>query len=222
MEHPVIVWIIEDNAKYRETLNQALDYTAGLHCAEAFSHCEAALDRLQDTSANGAPDVILLDNKLPGLSGLEGIGQLKALSPQTHIVMLTIVDDADTIFEAFCSGASGYLLKNAHFDEIMEAVKAASQGGTLMPSDVADRVVNLFKGLDHKTEYGLTNQEKEVLAEMAEGYSHEEIGARLFVAPAAIYTHIKHIYQKLHVHSSVEAVAQALRARLTASPSSRE
>lgn len=211
MQPPITVWIIEDDSNYRQTLNQALDFTDGLDCTETFSSCEAAMNWLQIAPADQAPDVILLDINLPGVSGIEGISQLKAKSPQTHIIMLTIIDDQNTIFDALRSGASGYLLKNSELDDIIGAIEAAAKGGTFMPPEVANKVLALFRGLGPKTDYGLTKREKEVLGYMTQGLMQKQIAETLFVAPNTVNTHVQHIYQKLHVHSNVEAVAKALR-----------
>ncbi len=213
-EDSIAVWIVEDETKYRETICTVLEHTEGLQCAEAFPDCEAALDWLKIAPVEQVPDIILLDINLPGLSGIEGIGRMKALVPQTHIVMLTILDAADTIYDAFRAGASGYLLKNTPLRGIVAAVREASQGGMLMPPDVAGKVLDFFTKPGPKVDYGLTRREKEVLQEMAEGYTQKEIAARLFVAANTINTHIQHIYEKLHVHSNVEAVAKAFRERL--------
>ena len=213
-EKNISAWIVEDETKYRETICTVLEHTAGLRCAEAFPDCEAALDWLKIAPADQAPDVILLDINLPGLSGIEGIGRMKALVPQTHIIMLTILDAAETIYDAFRAGASGYLLKNTPLDGITAAVREAAQGGMLMPADVADKVQHFFKQMGPKIDYSLSKRGKEVLREMAEGYTQKEIATRLFVAPNTINTHVQHIYEKLHVHSNVGAVAKALRERL--------
>ena len=210
----ITVWIIEDDTHYRESLHSVLDQTAGLQCTWAFMDCESALAHAKVAKTNDIPNVILLDINLPGLSGIEGIGQLKAYLPQASIVMLTILDTADTIYDALRAGASGYLLKNASLCQIIDAIRAANQGGTLMPAQVASKVLGFFTMAGAKIDYGLTEREKEVLREMGAGYSQKEIAARLFVSPYTVNTHIQHIYEKLHVHSGIEAVAKAIRERL--------
>ena len=208
------VWIIEDDERYQQALRFVLENTSSLQCPQTFFSCEGALAYLNIAEGEKLPDVILLDINLPGLSGIEGIGLLKARLPDTTIVMLTILDDAEIIYEALCAGASGYLLKNAPLDQIIAAVRAAAQGGTLMPADVAEKVLSFFTQTGAKQDYGLTEREKEVLGEMGEGYSQKEIAAHLFVSPHTVNTHIQHIYEKLHVHSGIEAVSKAIRERL--------
>ena len=201
------IWLVEDDESYRQTLSLVIGKTEGFTVELEFADCESAID----AARNGhAPDVALLDINLPGLSGVEGLSQLKQLAPQARIVMLTIIDDAATIFEAFQSGASGYLLKNSPVDKIIAAVREAASGGMLMPAPVAERVLAHFHRPDRE-DYGLTSREQEVLEEMGRGYSQKEIADRLFVSPHTVNTHIQHIYDKLHVRSGLEAVAKAFR-----------
>ncbi|HYG68989.1 MAG TPA: response regulator transcription factor [Anaeromyxobacteraceae bacterium] len=146
------------------------------------------------------------------MSETEGLAALKARLPGTRIVMLTIRDEADVISAALGAGASGYLTKDAAVDEIAAAVEAARGGGMLMPGPVARKVLGFFEGLRPASDYGLT--ERDVLREMVEGYAQKEIAERLFVSPSTVDSHVQHIYEKLHVHSSSAAVAKAVRERL--------
>ncbi|MEM1128494.1 MAG: response regulator transcription factor [Bacteroidota bacterium] len=212
----VNVWVIEDDPAYRRTLAYLLNSTPELTCGRDFGDCPSALRALQadqDPDARWSPpDVILLDINLPEMSGLEGVRHLKTLVPSTHIVMLTIRDDAKTIYEAFRSGASGYLLKGARVDELIAAILQASQGGTLMPPRVAREVLHFFqRDAVPKTDYKLTEREIEVLKEMAEGYTKVQMAKRLFVSRHTVDSHLRHIYKKLHVRSGIEAVAKAIR-----------
>lgn len=215
----ITVWVIEDDLQYRQTLAYLLDHTSDLRCGQTFEACEEALDLLDAYEGRAKPewwpDVVLLDVNLPGLSGIEGLGRLKAHLPKTQILMLTIRDDADTIYEALRAGASGYLVKNAGVDQIIAAVREASQGGTLMTAPVARKVLSFFQQQTAMPpDYGLTEREKDVLREMTEGRTQKEIADKLFISPHTVNTHIQHIYKKLHVHSGVEAVAKAIRERL--------
>lgn len=223
MVHPenaadITVWIIEDDSAYLQTLAYLVDHTSGMTCGAVFDSCEAVLERMEAHEGRARawdlPDVLLLDVNLPGVNGIEGIGQIKAHLPEVRVVMLTIRDDADTIYAAFRAGASGYLVKNAQVDQIIAAIREASQGGTLMPAPVARKVLGFFQQQESKPDYGLTDRELEVLQEMTEGYVQKEIADRLFISPSTVNTHIQHIYEKLHVHSGIEAVAKALRERL--------
>jgi DNA-binding NarL/FixJ family response regulator len=214
----ITVWVIEDDSEFRETLSFLLDNTSGMKCGGAHSDVETALDWVNSYQRQSRPwprpDVLLLDINLPGLSGIEGLGRIKAKLPDTRIVMLTIRDDANTIVSAFQQGASGYLLKNAGVDRIIAAVREAHSGGMLMPAPVARQVLDIFRQQTPDHDYGLTDREKEVLNEMVSGRTQKEIAERLFVSPNTINTHVQHIYDKLHVHSGTEAVAKAVRERL--------
>lgn len=201
------IWLVEDDESYRQTLALIVGTTEGFKVDLEFGDCESALDAAKH---GHAADVILLDINLPGLSGVEGLSQLKRLVPHARVIMLTIIDDAATIFEAFQNGASGYLLKNSSVDKIVAAVREASMGGMLMPAPVAEKVLAHFRRPDRE-DYGLTSREQEVLEEMGRGYSQKEIADRLFVSPHTVNTHIQHIYDKLHVRSGLEAVAKAFR-----------
>jgi len=214
----ITVWVIEDDSEFRETLAFLLDNTSGMKCGGAHGDVETALDWVDSYQRRSRPwprpDVLLLDINLPGLSGIEGLGHIKAKLPDTRIVMLTIRDDANTIVSAFQKGASGYLLKNAGVDRIIAAVREARSGGMLMPAPVARQVLDIFRQQAPDQDYGLTDREKEVLNEMVSGRTQKEIAERLFVSPNTINTHVQHIYDKLHVHSGTEAVAKAVRERL--------
>ncbi|MEM6784117.1 MAG: response regulator transcription factor [Bacteroidota bacterium] len=213
---PIRVWVIEDETTYRETLRLVLDQTADLACARTFGSVEEAMAWIDTSTALAAeqPDVMLLDVNLPGIDGIDGLGTLKARLPGTRILMLTIRDDAATIYGALGAGASGYLVKNAGVDQIVTGVREAHQGGMLMPASVARQVAAFFQERHAPHDYGLTARERDVLAEMTRGYSQKEIAARLFVSPYTVNTHVQHIYEKLHVHSGIAAVAKAVRERL--------
>jgi DNA-binding NarL/FixJ family response regulator len=217
-ETSITVWVIEDDGSFRQTLTFLLDNTTGIHCGSAHDDIETALEWIDTYQRRGRswprPDVLLLDINLPGLSGIEGLGIIKSKLPDTRIVMLTIRDDANTIVSAFREGASGYLLKNAGVDRIIAAVREAYRGGMLMPPPVARQVLDIFRQQGPQEDYGLTDREKEVLAEMVNGRTQKEIADRLFVSPYTVNTHVQHIYDKLHVHSGTEAVAKAVREQL--------
>lgn len=212
------VWLVEDEPAFRETLAYLVEHTAGMRCARTFDRAEAALAALGDAGTEDCPDLILLDVNLPGRSGIELAAEAKALCPEARVVMLTIRDDAETIFAALRAGASGYLLKNSPIDAIITGLQEALAGGMLMPAPVARKVLGFFAGapgLGGPTEdYGLTEREGEVLSLMVEGLIQKEIADRLCVSPSTVNGHVQRIYGKLHVHSGRAAVAKALRERL--------
>ena len=151
-DEPITVWIVEDDEHYKITLTKALKNTSDIQCKRTFWDCETALKWLKKGGDWTPPDVILLDINLPGLSGIEGIGHLKAHLPEANIVMLTIIDSTETIYDALRAGASGYLLKSAPFDQITDAIREASQGGTLMPAEVAQKVLGFFTQTEAEAE----------------------------------------------------------------------
>ena len=204
--------MIEDDHVFRTTVASLLNSWSGLSCAQTFDRCEAALELVKAYLGRDipwtAPDVLLLDVNLPGLSGLDGIRVLKQQLPSTHIVMLTIRDDTETIYASLCAGASGYLLKEATMDQIIESVQQAALGGMYMTPPVAEKVFSFFYQ-EEKEATPLTEREQEVLQEMAKGYTKKEIGQRLFVEPTTVDTHVRHIYTKLHARNAPHAIAVA-------------
>jgi DNA-binding NarL/FixJ family response regulator len=203
------VWIVEDDLAFREAFVEAVGPSVGLE--GVFTSVEEAVAHL-DVGAE-APDVVLMDVNLPGVSGIEGIGAVKARAPSTRIVMLTIRDDAETIADALAAGASGYVTKGALPEHVLQALAAAHAGGMLMEPAVA-RIVQAAFERAPTPEYGLTAREREVLAEMVAGGTQREIGERLFISPHTVNKHIQHIYEKLHVQSGSAAVAKAIQERL--------
>jgi DNA-binding NarL/FixJ family response regulator len=214
---PLPVWIIEDDQNFRETIRQVLDFTVGLACTAAHGSVEDALaDAGVARRTNSLPRVVLLDVNLPGQTGIEGLAALKAALPEARIVMLTIKDDAETVYGALGAGASGYLVKSAGVDQIVVAVREAAAGGMLMPAPVARRVLAAFQqpAPAQPDRYNLTPREQQVLSEMVDGYTQKEIGQRLGVSPHTVNSHVQNIYEKLHVNSGNAAVAKALRERI--------
>lgn len=206
------VWIVEDTRDYRETVQELIEAEDDLFCPHAFESAEEVLEALRE---HYAPEVLLVDIGLPGMSGIDLVETARPLSQGTQMVMLTISEDNDQIFRAICAGACGYLLKTATPDDIIQAVREAHQGGAPMTPQVARRVLNLFTQFHAPPgQSDLTEREMDVLRAMIEGGTKAEIGKRLFIAPATVDTHMRSIYSKLHVHSRTEAVVKALRGRL--------
>ncbi len=208
------VWIVEDARDYRDALAAALAPSV----QRTFDSVEDALAWADVAPPADAPDVVLLDVNLPGMTGVEGLPHLKARMPSTRFVMLTIRDDAQTVYAALGAGASGYLLKGADAGAIADAVEAACAGGMWMPAPVARLVLAQFAPAAPAADYNLSTREREVLAEMADGHSQREIAARLFVSPSTVNSHVQRLYDKLHVRTASGAVAKAIRERLIDDP----
>ena len=205
------VWLVEDNETYRGAIARTLDCAPGLHCAGAFGSCEDALRQLRE---DHPPEIILLDIGLPGLSGLDGIQQFKALSPATHVIILTVFEDADKIVRAICAGASGYLLKSSPGDKIAQAIHEVLGGGAPMTPQIARSVLSLFARLaGPRPEQGLSEREKETLEFLVQGLTNKEIADRIGLSIHTVDTHLRNIYRKLHVHSRAGAVAKAMHAK---------
>jgi len=201
--------VIEDRREIREGLCALISGTPGYGCSGAFRSMEEALPRV----AYGAPDVILVDIGLPGMSGIDGIPLLRESCPEARILVLTVYDDDDRIFSALCAGACGYLLKKTPPARLLESLKEAVEGGGPMSPEVAHRVINLFRNFRpaEQTDHDLTPPEVRLLKLLAEGPNDKTAAAELNLSVNTISFHMKHIYEKLHVHSKSEAVAKALR-----------
>ena len=214
--HPTIhVWLIEDNEIYRRGLARAIDAANDLSCDCDFDCAEDAFTEL-DNGNEHRPDVMLLDVGLPGMDGLTAISRLRELCPSSRIVILTVFNDSDKIFKAVCSGANGYLLKTASTEEVVTAVRQASEGGAPMGAQVAARVLSLFAEVaganrSQSDDYGLSPRETEVLSHMAEGLVTKEIAAVLGISNHTVTNQIRSIYAKLHVNTNTGAVAKAIR-----------
>jgi DNA-binding NarL/FixJ family response regulator len=205
------VAIIEDQVKFRQCLEVLIDGTEGFQCAGAFRSMEEALDKI----SRDTPDVVLADIGLPGMSGIEGVRVLSASHPGLQVLMLTVYDDDERIFDALCAGACGYLLKKTPPSRLLEAVKEAAGGGAPMTPEVARRVIKLFREI-HPPERDceLTPHEIRLLNMLVAGHNYRTAAAELGVTSHTVAFHLQNIYQKLHVHSKTEAVAKALRNRL--------
>lgn len=206
------VWVVEDNALFRDTVAEVLDQGEGLRCAVAAASCEEALRALDEGLV---PQVVLMDLGLPGLSGIEGIRRIGASSPSTRIIVLTVHEDDDTVFEALCAGAVGYMLKPASSEQILDAIDTALSGGAPMNAFIARRVIDAFaRNARPRADYGLTPREHEILNLLVEEHSQKKVAKALLLSPHTVDTHLRNIYAKLHVHSRSGAVAKALRERL--------
>lgn len=207
------VLIVEDNQLYRRTLANLINNSANMICAHTFESAEEALKKIEKTDL--APEIVLMDIGLPGMNGVECIPPLRKLLPEAKIIMLTIHDDNDNIFKAICNGASGYLLKDSPSSKILESIHEVQEGGAPMNANIAQKIVQMFKQLTLPSgDYDLSAREKEILNLMVDGLSKKEIANDLFISYHTVDAHIRHIYEKLEVHTRSGAVAKALKEKL--------
>lgn len=208
----ITVGLVDDEPAIRKGLALIINGTTGYRCPTAFCSVEDALQGLR----REVPDVLLLDINMPGTLGSEGARLLHEAFPAMQIVMLTVYEDDERIFESMCNGASGYLLKRTPPGELLAAIRDVHRGGSPMSPEVARKVVELFRktGPVEKIERTLTPHEVRLLGLLADGYSYQSIANRQGVSINTIRDHIRNIYEKLHVHSKAEAVRKAIKSRL--------
>ena len=208
----VNVAIIEDERDIRECLSVLVNGTPGYTCTGSYRTMEEALEKIP----HRLPDVVLSDIGLPGMSGIEGVKILKQRHPQLLVLMLTVYDDDERIFDAMCAGACGYLLKKTPPARLLESLSETVHGGAPMSPEVARRVIALFRDIrpPDRTDYHLTPHETRLLKLFVEGHNYKTAAAELRVSVNTINFHVRSIYEKLQVHSRSEAVAKALLNRL--------
>jgi DNA-binding NarL/FixJ family response regulator len=207
------VIIFEDNRNLRESLFNLLESADGFTCAGAFAHCERVIENIEETQ----PDVILMDIELPVVSGIEAVKLIREKYPDVKILMETIFEEDEKIFQSICNGAQGYILKNTPPEGILNAIHEIFDGGAPMTPIIASKVLRLFKSnlADNSDDaYHLSSREKEILKCLVEGMSYKMIADTCFISADTVNGHIKNIYKKLQVHSKSEAVVKAIKSRL--------
>jgi DNA-binding NarL/FixJ family response regulator len=204
------VSIVEDDAGVRESLSSLIAGARGFACLGAYSSGEDALREIPAAR----PDVVLMDIHLPLMSGIECVRQLKAVLPSLPIVMLTVYDDQEKLFKSLMAGACGYLLKRTSPAKLLEAIREVHQGGAPMSGQIARMVVQHFHATREQTAAPapafLTVREQEILDHLARGYRYKEIAEALQISFDTVRSHLRAIYEKLHVHSRTEAVVKYL------------
>lgn len=208
------VVIVEDNNTIREGLAALIKGTEGYDCVGSFVDCESFLLSLKSLKV----DVVLMDIALPGMNGIEGLKKAIIIKPELDILMLTIYEESEVVFDALCAGACGYLVKKTPPSRLLEAIKEVNEGGSPMSSRIARQVIGAFKESKSASvevdEFTLSNREKEVINRLAGGNNYQEIAEQLLISVDTVRHHIKNIYKKLHVHTQSEAVAKAIRKRI--------
>ena len=203
------VVVIEDEREVREGVALLINGNEGYRCVGSYRSMEEALAKL----GKEAPDAILVDIGLPGISGIEGIRILKERFPGITLLAFTVYDDDESIFDALCAGASGYLLKNTAPDRLLESLREVVSGGAPMSPEVARKVIKLFRDVrpPHRAVHRLTPQETEIVKLLVEGHSYKTAAFELGISLNTVSFHLRNVYTKLQVHSKSEAVSKALR-----------
>lgn len=229
---PIRIAIFDDSENRRMSLQYLIGMHSDMLCVGSFENAKTALAKVVECK----PDIVLMDIEMPGVSGIEAVRQIKARHPHIAVLMQTIFDEDEMIFSAIMAGASGYLIKKSAPAKIIEGIREAHDGGAPMSPGIAAKVLNFFRntasgnqsesksGQDVDTLkpapeqainlYGLTPRELEILQSLVEGNSYKMVAAVLNVSYNTVNTHVRHIYEKLHVHSLSEVVAKALREKL--------
>jgi DNA-binding NarL/FixJ family response regulator len=209
---PVKVVIFEDNNRLREGLYQLINGSAGLNCVGAFANCDNIIKHIEESG----PDVVLMDIEMPGITGIEGVIKIKEKFPEIKILMETIFEDDDKIFQSICAGAEGYILKGTPPAEIIESIKEIYEGGSPMTPSIANKVLRMVsrRPAAHQDDFDLTKREKEVLSCLVQGMSYKMIADECTISMDTVNMHIKNIYRKLHVHSKSEAAVKAVKGKI--------
>jgi DNA-binding NarL/FixJ family response regulator len=204
----ISVSIVEDNEKLRGTLARVLNRADGFRCISQYPSAEDALKDLPGAK----PDVVLMDINLPGINGVECVRQLKKIAPEILIIMLTVYEDTENIFDALAAGASGYLLKRTTGPELLDAIREVQRGGSPMTTHIARKVVQSFqKNAPAQPAENLSEREQQVLDLLSQGLMYKEIADKLQISYETVHTYIRRIYEKLRVRTRTEAVAKFLR-----------
>lgn len=205
--------VFDDNKDRLDSLKILINNTEGLHCTGVFLNGTMVLEDVKTSK----PDVVLMDIDMPGINGIEAVKILRESLPQLPILMQTVFDDNEKVFASICAGASGYILKKASPTQIVQAIHDVYQGGSAMSSSIAKQVLEAFQKqmiLHTATNFSLTEREKEILAHLVQGLSHKLIAQERNISIHTVNTHIRNIYEKLHVHSVSAAVAKAIKEKI--------
>ncbi len=213
---PLRIAIFDDNKNIRESISMLLNTVDDFEVVGSYSH---VLDCVDDTK-ECRPDIVLMDIEMPGMTGIEGVLAIKKEFPQVQILMQTVFEDDDRVFDSICAGASGYLLKNFLNTKLVEAIRELQYGGSPMSPSIARKVFNKMQSFsahlhpEKAPDYHLTAREKEVLTCLVNGLSYKMIGAELYIGYETVRSHVKKIYEKLHVASLTEMVAKAINQKI--------
>lgn len=198
------VALVEDDNEIRESMEEFLKTTDDLICVGSFERAEDFMKHFRSLNV----DVAVMDISLPGISGIQCVSQLKPIKPEVQYLMCTSHGEAQKTFDSLCAGATGYLLKNSSPQQLFEAIRDIYNGGSPMSSQIARLVVNSFpdKGKNQKLFDSFTSREQEIINALSKGYSYKEIAENLLISIETVRTYLRNIYEKLQVHSKVEAL----------------
>lgn len=204
--------IYEDNPQLREGLTMLINGSDGFEVLAGYKNCNNVVDEVEAWK----PDVILMDIDMPGVNGIEGLKLIRQKNQDVKILMLTVFDDNKNVFESLKAGANGYVLKKTAPAKLLEYISEAASGGAPMTASIATQVLKMFSGIENPVhaDYNLSEREKQVLQFLVNGYSYKMIAAEMFIAIDTVRSHIKKIYEKLHVNSKSEAVAKAFKDKI--------
>jgi DNA-binding NarL/FixJ family response regulator len=208
MSAVIRIAIVEDNPEFRNSLAELLQGSPGYACVGSFGECDPFLSSIDKSR----PDVVLMDIGLPGMSGIEGVQKLKTGHPDVEVLMLTVFEDDKKIFDSLCAGAAGYLLKKTSPQKILEAIREIHEGGAPMSAKIARRVLSVFQppAPGPEATAQLTDREQQVLASLVKGMSYKMIASEYNISLDTVRSHVRHIYEKLHVNSKAQAISLVL------------
>jgi DNA-binding NarL/FixJ family response regulator len=207
----VSILIFEDNNSLRDSLISLLRSIPQFEVVGSFPNCIDVKNKVKEIN----PSLILMDIDMPGMNGIEAVKEIRSFNTTAHIIMLTVFDDNRHVFDAICAGASGYLLKRYIAESLADSINEVIGGGAPMSPSIAKMVIqSMQKSTKPTNQYQLTSREKDILSSLSSGNSYKLIASELKISLDTVRTHIKHIYEKLHVHSQTEAVSKAIQERL--------
>jgi len=203
--------IFEDNSRLRQSLKTLLDGIDGYKVCGDYENCEGAAAIVQEHY----PDVVIMDIDMPAVNGIDGLRIIKELRPQTYIIMHTVLEDEDRLFQCLCAGANGYILKNTSFVHLLDAIENVLHGGAPLSPSIAKKVLHSFEhSAASRLKYDLSAREIEILKYLVKGYSYKMIASACYISIDTVRGHIRNIYAKLHVNCGREAVSKALQDKI--------
>lgn len=203
---PITILIFEDNIPLRQSLKVLLEGMENYWVAGDYSNCK----NVKEITQSLEPDIVIMDIDMPEADGIEGLKVIKETRPDTEIIMHTVFDDDQRLFDCLCYGASGYILKNTSFTRLIDAIETVQQGGSPLSPSIARKVLNSFQK-KKENNYNLSTRELEILSFMVQGYSYKMIADACFISLDTVRGHVRNIYTKLHVNCGTAAVAKALK-----------